>query len=138
MTPYRRLEREDLSRHEGLQDFAIARGLSWARGIVVLDAAALLEATPEEGGASRLADPLDLPYKYTHTALPLRRAHMTVEKGGPPSRSDALAMFVARLENMEKNGDPWLTISEALVMLADCEYLEALTPTKATESTHES
>jgi hypothetical protein len=63
---------------------------------------------------------------------------MTVEKGGPPSRSDALAMFVARLENMEKNGDPWLTISEALVMLADCEYLEALTPTKATESTHES
>lgn len=34
-------------------------------------------------------------------------------------------MFVARLENMQKNGDTWLTIAAVLELLDDCDMLAA-------------
>lgn len=33
------------------------------------------------------------------------------------------AMFVARLENMQKNGDTWLTIPAVLALLNDCDMV---------------
>lgn len=38
---------------------------------------------------------------------------------------DAKAMFAARLENMSKNGDVWLSIPAALALMADCDMLAA-------------
>lgn len=32
-------------------------------------------------------------------------------------------MFVARLENMQKNGDTWLTVQAVLALLNDCDML---------------
>lgn len=37
--------------------------------------------------------------------------------------SDSRRMFVARLESMQKNGGHWLTVTEALAMLDDCDML---------------
>jgi hypothetical protein len=34
-------------------------------------------------------------------------------------------MFVARLENMQTNGDPWLTVAAVLALLNDCDMLAA-------------
>ena len=34
-------------------------------------------------------------------------------------------MFVARLENMQKNGDHWLTVTAVLALLNDCDMLAA-------------
>lgn len=34
-------------------------------------------------------------------------------------------MFVARLENMQKNGDTWLTVHAVLALLNDCDMLAA-------------
>lgn len=34
-------------------------------------------------------------------------------------------MFVARLENMQKNGDQWLTVAAVLALLNDCDMLAA-------------
>jgi hypothetical protein len=34
-------------------------------------------------------------------------------------------MFVSRLENMQKNGDAWLTITAVLALLNDCDMLAA-------------
>lgn len=36
---------------------------------------------------------------------------------------DSKAMFVARLENMSRNGDAWLTIPAVLALLNDCDML---------------
>ncbi len=32
-------------------------------------------------------------------------------------------MFVARLENMQENGDAWITIAAVLALLSDCDRL---------------
>ena len=34
-------------------------------------------------------------------------------------------MFVARLENMQANGDQWLTVAAVLALLNDCDMLAA-------------
>lgn len=39
---------------------------------------------------------------------------------------ESLGMFVARLENMQKNGDHWLTVVAVLALLNDCQYLAHL------------
>lgn len=36
---------------------------------------------------------------------------------------DALRMLVARLENLQRNGDTWLTVAAVLSMIGDCEML---------------
>lgn len=36
---------------------------------------------------------------------------------------DARGMLVARLENMQKNGDTWLTVQAVLALLNDCDML---------------
>ena len=38
---------------------------------------------------------------------------------------DSRGMFVARLENMQKNGDHWLTVTAVLALLNDCDILAA-------------
>ena len=38
---------------------------------------------------------------------------------------DARGMLVARLENMQKNGDVWLTAQAVLALLNDCDMLAA-------------
>lgn len=44
---------------------------------------------------------------------------------------DALSIFVARLENMQKNGDHWLTVAAVLALLNDCQYLAHLSVVNA-------
>ena len=39
------------------------------------------------------------------------------------AESDSRGMFVARLENMQKNGDQWLTVTAVLALLNDCDML---------------
>jgi hypothetical protein len=39
------------------------------------------------------------------------------------SERDSRGMFVARLENMQKNGDRWLTVEAVLALLNDCDML---------------
>ena len=39
---------------------------------------------------------------------------------------ESLGMFVARLENMQKNGDKWLTVVAVLALLNNCQYLAHL------------
>ena len=38
---------------------------------------------------------------------------------------DSRGMFVARLENMQKHGDHWLTVQAVLALLNDCDMLAA-------------
>jgi len=38
---------------------------------------------------------------------------------------DARGMFVARLEDMQKNGDTWLTVQAVLALRDDCDMLAA-------------
>lgn len=46
------------------------------------------------------------------------------------------AMFVARLENMERNGDKWLSTAAVLALLNDCDMLASLSaPPAAPEQT---
>ena len=35
----------------------------------------------------------------------------------------AIGMLVARLENLQRNGDTWLTVAAVLSMIGDCEML---------------
>jgi hypothetical protein len=44
---------------------------------------------------------------------------------------DSKNMFVARLENMVKNGDCWLTIPAVLALLNDCDMLASRNPIDA-------
>lgn len=37
--------------------------------------------------------------------------------------TDSRRMFVARLENMQKNGDNWMTVAAVLALLNDCDML---------------
>lgn len=37
--------------------------------------------------------------------------------------ADAIGMLVARLENLQRNGDTWLTVASVLAMIGDCEML---------------
>lgn len=37
--------------------------------------------------------------------------------------ADSRGMFVARLENMQKNGDQWLTVTAVIALLFDCDML---------------
>jgi hypothetical protein len=39
------------------------------------------------------------------------------------SERDSRGMFVGRLENMQKNGDRWLTVEAVLALLNDCDML---------------
>lgn len=41
------------------------------------------------------------------------------------TRCHARGMLVARLENMQKNGDTWLTVQAVLALLNDCDMLAA-------------
>lgn len=56
--------------------------------------------------------------------------------------SQSRAMFVARLENMQKNGDLWVTVLAVLMLLNDCDMLASMTMDAACEgcggaATHE-
>ena len=37
--------------------------------------------------------------------------------------ADAIGMLVARLENLQRNGDTWLTVAAVLAMISDCKML---------------
>lgn len=41
-------------------------------------------------------------------------------------------MFISRLENMQQNGDAWLTIQATLMLLNDCDMLAQLEIINAT------
>jgi hypothetical protein len=41
---------------------------------------------------------------------------------------ESRGMFVARLENMQRNGDQWLTVPAVLALLNDCDYLALRDP----------
>lgn len=45
--------------------------------------------------------------------------------------AESRGMFVARLENMQRNGDRWLTIEAVLALLNDCDMLASI-PTVGT------
>ncbi len=47
--------------------------------------------------------------------------------------NESRAMFVARLENMQKQGDHWLTIAAVFALQADCDMLaqQSLLKTRA-------
>ena len=47
--------------------------------------------------------------------------------------SQSRAMFVARLENMQKNGDLWITVPAVLMLLNDCDMLASMTMDAACE-----
>ena len=78
-----------------------------------------------------------LPFHFTqlidgtlvYTAEQVReaqRAALAAQQGAQvPQGADAesRAMFVARLENMQENGDHWLTVASVLALLNDCDYL---------------
>lgn len=62
-------------------------------------------------------------------------AHLDIEIAGLRSAAEAdsesRAMFIARLENAKKNGEPWLTIDGVLALLNDCDYLASRAKTRA-------
>jgi len=63
------------------------------------------------------------------TALLEAPAPAAQEAGGCNSR----AMFVARLEKMQENGDSWLTIAAVVMLLHDCDKLAALADAPAAQ-----
>lgn len=59
-------------------------------------------------------------YKYRlFTQAELDAAVAAESKAEEESRQ----MFAARLENVQKNGDHWITVTEVLAMLSDCSML---------------
>lgn len=55
-------------------------------------------------------------------------AALTAERGDLRIDVNSKAMFFARLENMQKNGDVWVSTVAVLALLNDCDMLAARTP----------
>ena len=47
------------------------------------------------------------------------------DKAGEVADFQSRSMFVARLENMQANGDAWLTVPAVLALLNDCDMIAA-------------
>ena len=46
-------------------------------------------------------------------------------RAGAEAERSSRRMFVARLENMQQNGNQWLTVTAVLALLNDCDMLAA-------------
>ena len=76
---------------------------------------------------------LRMPVEYTGSPLsPLSQLVARAREAADRIEADAATiaaerssrgMFVARLENMQKNGDQWLTVAAVLALLNDCDML---------------
>ncbi len=93
---------------EELQNFAASHGPAWAQGIGLLDAARVMADQPVEG--------------VDHEMAPQPEA---VTQADIAAERSSRGMFVARLENMQENGDHWLTVTAVLALLNDCDMLAA-------------
>jgi hypothetical protein len=60
---------------------------------------------------------------WSYDQLSAFEAGIAHEKAASSADEQTRAMFVARLENMEKNGDRWLTVNAVLALLNDCDML---------------
>ncbi len=90
------------------------------------DALPPLPADPVREALQRIIDWDAAGMALTEDHIAQARASLAAQQGAQvPQGADAesRAMFVARLENMQENGDHWLTVASVLALLNDCDYL---------------
>ena len=90
----------------------------WSQAATLRKAAstsAMDKPEPVQSSITRMADWHDAQKSLIRAALQ--------DKAGEVADFQSRCMFVARLENMQANGDTWLTIPVVLALLNDCDML---------------
>ena len=92
----------------------------WSQAATLRKAActsAMDKPEPGQSSLTRMADWHDTQKSIIRAALQ--------DKSGEVADFQSRSMFVARLENMQANGDAWLTVPAVLALLNDCDMIAA-------------